>query len=51
MFKKFMRKRIGIVAPFLVLIAFVGLVWAGTVSEKPYGIATPKWYRYSAGVK
>jgi len=39
------------------LIALLGLcviatlAWAGTVSQKPYGIAFPYWYGYSSGAK
>ncbi len=35
----------------LALVLGVTLAWAGTVSEKPYGIAFPKWYGYSSGAK
>jgi hypothetical protein len=31
------------------LLVFVAIVWAGTVSEQPYGWAFPKWYSYSGG--
>jgi len=38
-------------AAILAFFAIAALVWAGTVSVQPYGIATPKWFSYSAGVK
>lgn len=44
-----LKKRV--LVPLLLLCVFVGFVWAETVSVQPYGIATPKWYGYSAGVK
>lgn len=31
----------------LCVLAFATLVWAGTVSQKPYGIATPYWYSWT----
>lgn len=42
-------KRISIA--MLAALVFAMVAWAGTISEQPYGIATPKWYSYSAGEK
>ena len=33
----------------IIFLVFVVLAWAGTLSQRPYGIATPKIYDYSAG--
>lgn len=33
------------------VFSMVGVAWAITVSERPGGIATPKWYGYSNGAK
>jgi len=35
----------------LSVLAFATLIWAGTVSEKPYGIATPYWYSWTSSGK
>lgn len=34
-----------------ILLVVAALAWAGAVTIKPYGIATPYWYGYSAGAK
>ena len=47
--KRFIKNPILLTMLLVVLVA--SLAWAGTVSEKPYGIAFPYWYGYSAGVK
>lgn len=45
-------EEIGTIATALIIGLIVATVaWAGTVSERPYGIATPKWYSFSAGDK
>lgn len=44
-----MSKRFKIMAAIVVILAIAAIAWAGTVSQQPYGIATPKWYGYSSG--
>jgi len=46
---KWMRKHF--VLTGVLIIATVAIAYAGTVSIKPYGIATPYWYGYSSGAK
>jgi len=50
--KKFRQcmKSFGLIA-ILVSMAAIGLVWAGAVSERPYGVSTPYWYGYTSGAK
>ncbi len=40
-----------IIAAFAALALVAVLAYAGTVHKLPYGVATPKWYGYSSGVK
>ena len=40
-----------IVTAFVALAVVAVLAYAGTVHKLPYGVATPKWYGYSSGVK
>ncbi len=44
----FKRNRIGLVT-LTIIFAIVAMAWAGTISQRPYGISTPYWYGYSSG--
>jgi len=44
-------KRKQFLTVFISIFVLAGLVFAGTVSQKPYGMAFPYWYSYSEGVK
>jgi hypothetical protein len=46
-----MKKNRIISIVLLVIFAMAASAWADTVSVRPYGIATPKWYSYSDGEK
>lgn len=46
---KYRFKNVAII--FTCVLVLAGLVWAGAVSVRPYGVATPYWYGYSSGVK
>jgi len=44
-----MKKKTKILLSILAILCVAAVVWAGTVSRKPYGVSTPYWYGYSAG--
>lgn len=46
-----MKKFKNLLIAVLFILVIVPLVFADTISVRPYGIATPYWYGYSAGVK
>jgi len=45
-----MTKRFKILAAIVGILGIAAIAWAGTISQQPYGISTPKWYGYSSGV-
>ncbi len=42
-------RKIAVIITIILMMA--GLSWAGAVSERPNGIATPYWYSFSSGAK
>ena len=44
-----MKKRTKIIGLITAVLMIAAVAWAGTISQKPYGIATPYWYGYSSG--
>jgi hypothetical protein len=44
-----MSKKTKIIGAILGILSIAAIAWAGTISQQPNGIATPKWYGYSSG--